>query len=96
MALVYLNLIVKENSSKDTLTAFAKNFLPIGYIITKAVVSGSKVVFFGIYGIKRTDVWEYPKLPKNYNNIIYYKGSKAWYIMLQRAAGVSGKLSYSK
>jgi len=97
MALLYQDLIVTENPSKDTLTAVERYFTPVGFIITKVAVSGNKLIFWGIYGLVRITDWNYPKIPRDYNKIIYYKGSKSWRFMLERAKRMyMGELSYEK
>jgi hypothetical protein len=97
MALLYQDLSVTENPSKDTLTAVQRYFTPVGFIVTKVAVSGNKLIFWGIFGLVRITDWNYPKIPRDYNKIMYYKSSKTWKFMLDRAKRMyMGELSYEK
>lgn len=96
-ALVNNDFMVKDNGNKDTLTTYPRelNNMP-GYVILKAEINGNKIILYGSYGLIKINDWGYTVTPKNYQRIIYYKGSKTWKLMLQVANKLGGNTSYSK
>jgi hypothetical protein len=96
IALVNNEFIVKDNRNKDTLTTYVRELGGIGYVLVKAVISGSSVKIFGVYGSKKINEWGYTATPKNYQDIIYYKGSKTWKILRKIADDISGEITFSE
>jgi hypothetical protein len=96
-ALVKNNFILKEDSSKNRITTYPREFdnMP-GYAITNVEISGNIVTLSGIYGLNKKNYWGDAKKPRDYKPIIYFKGSKGWRLLMQIAKDIGGQLSYSK
>jgi hypothetical protein len=95
--LVRNNFIVKELPNKDTLLTYPNEFggLP-GFTIVQAVNSGNTITLSGVYGLKRMNDWGYTANPKNFKQIMYFRGSKGWKLLEKIANDIGGQLSYSK
>lgn len=97
IALVNSDFIVKDNYNKDTLTTYAMEMKTIpGYALVKAIITGNTITFSGVYGLIKINDWGYTVTPKNYQRIIYYKGSKTWKLLKQVAEKVGGQITYGK
>lgn len=82
IAIANSNFIVKDNYNMDTLTTHLKQLDFIkGHMVIYAIISGNTVTLSGIYGLNRISVWGYTRLPGNYSNVHYYKGSKTWRVL---------------
>ena len=96
-AFVKNKFILKEESSKNTITTYPREFDNIpGYAIGNAEINGNTVTLSGIYGLKKMNYWGHEKQPKDYKQIIYFKGSKGWRLLMQIANELGGVISYSK
>lgn len=97
IALVNTDFIVKDNYNRDTLTTYVRelNSIP-GYMLVKAIIVKDTITLTGIYGLKRINDWGYTTIPKNYNEVIFYRGSKTWRILLEIANKIPGKITFGK
>ncbi len=96
VVLVNFDFIVKDNYNYDTLTTYAKEFSNLnGQCRVMAIIKNNTVTISGIYGLKKIDDWGYTQSPKEYQNIIYYKGSKSWALIKTIAEKLGDKLSFS-
>lgn len=96
-ALVKNDFIVKDDGNLDTLVTYPREFKMMpGYSIVKAKIIGNTVVLSGVYGMKKINDFGYTDQPKSYKPIVYFKGSKAWQLLLQIADLLNGEISYSK
>lgn len=97
IALVDLDFIVKDNYNADTLTTYPREFsnLP-GQCRLTAIIKGNTVTLSGIYGLTKIDDFGYTRSAKKYQNIIYYKGSKGWDLLITVAERIGGQLTYGK
>ena len=97
IALVDLDFIVKDNYNIDTLTTYPREFSSIpGQCRLTAIIKGNTILLSGVYGLKRTDDFGYFRSPKDYQNIIYYKGSKGWELLKGVADRIEGQMTFSK
>ncbi len=97
IALVNTDFIVKDNYNKDTLTTYPMEMKTIpGYALVKAIINGSTVTLSGVYGLMKINDWGYTVTPKNYQRIIYYKGSKTWKLIKQVADKLGGQITYGE
>ena len=95
IALVNSDFIVKDNYNKDTLTTYPMEMKSIpGYALVTAIITGNTVTFSGAYGLIKINDWGYTVTPKNYQRIIYYKGSKTWKLLKQAADKLGGQITY--
>jgi hypothetical protein len=95
-ALLDKDYIVKEDRTQGSLTIFTRNYLPTGYIVARVMISGNRAVFFGVYGSRKIKEWKNDSIPKNYYEIVYYKGSKNWRELLKMVRCISGEVSFSR
>lgn len=96
IALVNSDFIVKDNYNKDTLTTYPMEMKTIpGYALVKAIITGNTVTFSGVYGLIKINDWGYTATPKNYQRIIYYKGSKTWKLLKQVSEKMGGQITYT-
>jgi hypothetical protein len=94
-SLVNCDFMVKDNGDRDTLTTYPREYDGI-YCMAKAIIKSDTIILTGAFGLKKIDDWGYTQSPKNYNRIIYYKGSKGWKLLMQVANRMSGQITYSK
>ena len=90
--------IVKDNRNPDTLTTYAREVKPIGYVLAQAVISGNKVTLSGILSTRKINMLGYTVMPgpADYKKIYYYKRDKAWLTLANVAAAIKGEITYSK
>ena len=92
-----MDFIIKDNYNIDTLTTYPREFSNIpGQCRLTAVIKDNKVTLTGIYGLKRLDDFGYFRSPKEYQNIIYYKGSKGWELLKGVAERIGGQMAFIK
>lgn len=97
IALVELDFIVKDNYNVDTLTTYPREFSKIpGQCRLTAVIKGNSITLTGIFGLIKIDDFGYTRSPKDYQNIIYYKGSKGWELLRTVAERLEGQMTFSK
>jgi hypothetical protein len=97
IALVNNDFIVKDNYNYDTLTTYAREMHNFpGFVISKAIISGNKVIISGTYGLKRIDSFDYTLNPVTYTQIQYYKGSYSWKLLNAVASQIGGQINYGK
>ena len=97
IALVNTDFIVKDNYNLDTLTTYSREFTSFpGFCVTSAVLRNNTVTISGFYGLKRIDEFGYTQSNKNYQKIIYYRGSKSWELLMQVAEKIGGQITFSK
>lgn len=96
IALINNEFIVKDNHNKDTLSTYVREISGVGYVLIRAIISGNSVTLAGVYGKKKLDIWGYTGSPKDYENIIYYKGSKTWKILFKIGSSIAGEMTFSK
>jgi hypothetical protein len=97
IALVDLDFIVKDNYNTDTLTTYPREFSKIpGLCRLTAVITGNTVSLTGVYGLIKIDDFGYTRSPKDFQKIIYYKGSKGWELLKTVAERIGGKIAFSK
>ena len=97
IALVELDFIVKDNYNVDTLTTYPRAFSKIpGQCRLTAVIKGNTITPTGIFGLIKIDDFGYTRSPKDYQNIIYYKGSKGWELLKTVAERLGGQMTFSK
>jgi len=97
LAFVDLDFIVKDNYNTDTLTTYPREFASIpGQCRLFAIIKGNIVTMKGIYGLKRINDFGYAQSPKDYENIIYYKGSKGWELLKGVAERTGGQITFSR
>jgi hypothetical protein len=60
------------------------------------IINGNIVTITGIYGLKHINDFGYAQSPKDYQNIIYYKGSKGWELLKGVAERIGGQMIFSK
>jgi hypothetical protein len=95
-AITYTNLIIREDSKRDTLVTYSERIHGFTiFVVAKVVIAGSKVEISGGYGLGLEDFWGYPAWPKSYKPIIYFKGSEAWQILRQIAIKLDGMIEFS-
>ncbi|HMK24729.1 MAG TPA: hypothetical protein VK483_01775 [Chitinophagaceae bacterium] len=94
-SLVYYDFIVKDNGNRDTLTTYSIEYDGI-YCVARAIIKGNSVTLTGVYGLKKIDGWGYTQSPKGYDQVIYYKGSNSWKLLMQVANRMNGQISYGK
>lgn len=96
-ALVNLDFIVKDNYNVDTLTTYPREFSSIpGQCRLTAIIKGNTVTMTGVYGLKRIDDFGYTQSPKDYQKIMYYKGSKGWELLKGVAEKINGQITFGK
>lgn len=96
-AITYTNLVIREDSKKDTLVTLSERIHGFTiFVVAKVVITGSQVEISGGYGLGLEDFWGYPAWPKSYKSIIYFKGSEAWQILRQIAIKLDGKIEFSQ
>lgn len=94
-AVTYTNLIIREDSKRDTLITYSERIHGFTiFVVAKVVIAGNKVEISGGYGLGLEDFWGYPAWPKSYKPIIYFKGSEAWQILRQIAIKLDGKMEF--
>ena len=94
-AITYTNLVIREDSKKDTLVTLSERIHGFTiFVVAKVVIAGSQVEISGGYGLGLEDFWGYPAWPKSYKPIIYFKGSEAWQILRQIATKLDGKMEF--
>ncbi len=94
-AITYTNLVIREDSKKDTLVTLSERIHGFTiFVVAKVVIAGSQVEISGGYGLGLEDFWGYPAWPKSYKPIIYFKGSEAWQIIRQIAIKLDGKMEF--
>ncbi len=97
IALVDLDFIVKDNYNPDTLTTYPREFSNIpGQCRITAIIKGNTVIISGIYGLTKIDDFGYTRSAKEYQRIIYYKGSKGWDLLKTVAERIGGQMTFSK
>ncbi len=97
IALVDLDFIVKDNYNIDTLTTYPREFSGIpGHCRITAIIRDNTVTLSGVYGLTKIDDFGYTRSAKEYQRIIYYKGSKGWDILKTVAEKVGGQMAFSK
>lgn len=98
IALVKADFIVKDDGNTDTLTTYPTELGSLnGLSRLTAVISGNTVTLSGIYGLKSIDDWGYNRNPKEYKPIMYFKGSKAWRLLMAVAENIGWtEIAYSK
>ncbi|MBK8788575.1 MAG: hypothetical protein IPN43_19300 [Chitinophagaceae bacterium] len=97
IALVELDFIVKDNYNVDTLTTYPREFSKIpGQCRLTAVIKGKSITLTGIFGLIKIDDFGYTRSPKDYQNIIYYKGSKGWELLKTVAERLGVQMTFSK
>lgn len=97
LAFVDLDFIIKDNYNTDTLTTYPREFASIpGLCRLYAIINGNIVTITGIYGLKRINDFGFAQSPKDYENIIYYKGSKGWELVKGVAERIGGQMAYSR
>ena len=96
-AITYTNLVIREDSKKDTLVTLSERIHGFTiFVVAKVVITGSQVEISGGYGLGLEDFWGYPAWPKSYKSIIYFKGSEAWKIIRQITIKLDGKIEISQ
>ena len=96
-AITYTDLIIREDSRKDTLITYSERIDETTiFIIAKVVIRDNKLEISGGYGLGLEDFWGYPAWPKSYKRIVYFKGSKAWRILRRKAIKLDGKIEFYK
>lgn len=94
-AITYTNLVIREDSKKDTLVTLSERIHGFSiFVVAKVVIAGSQVEISGGYGLGLEDFWGYPAWPKSYKPIVYFKGSEAWQILRQIAIKLDGKMEF--
>lgn len=97
IALVDLDFIVKDNYNPDTLTTYPREFSNIpGQCRITAIIKGNAVIISGIYGLTKIDDFGYTRSAKDYQRIIYYKGSKGWDLLKTVAEKIDGQITFGK
>jgi len=94
-SLVYYDFIVKDNGNRDTLTTYSNEFDGI-HCIVRAIIKDNTVTLTGVYGLKRINGWGYTQSPNDYNQIIYYKASESWRLLMKVANRIGGQITFSK
>lgn len=88
---------IKENGNADTLSTFPREYKSInGYVIVNVAISGNTVTFYGWYGMGYVNEFGFNRSPKKYKDVIYFKGSKTWPLLLKIANELGGTLTYSQ
>ena len=96
-AITYTNLIIREDSKKDTIITYSEKIDGTTiFLIAKVLINGNKVEISGGYGLGIEDFWGYPSWPKTYKRIVYFKGSEGWKILRHIAIKLDGKIEFSK
>jgi len=97
IALVDLDFIVKDNYNPDTLTTYPREFSKIpGQCRLTAAIKGNSITLTGVFGLIKIDDFGYTRSPKDYQRIIYYKGSKGWELLETVAGKIGGQITFSK
>ena len=95
--MVDLDFIVKDNYNIDTLTTYTREFSNIpGKCRLTAIIIGNTITLTGIYGLIKIDDFGYTRSPKDYQRIMYYKGSKGWELLKTVAEKIGGQITFSK
>ena len=87
------DFIVKDLES-DTLKTYPREFLNNNFLIATAIISGDSVILYGIYGSRKLNIFGYSTSPKDYKQILYYKGSVEWKLLRLVADGIGGEISF--
>lgn len=96
-AIVNTNLIIREDSKRDSLFTYSERIDNMSiFVVAKAVIKESFVVISGAYGLGQEDFWGFPGWPKAYKRIIYFKESEAWKVLRRIAIKLDGKITYYK
>ena len=95
-AITFTNLIIREDSKKDTLVTLSEVIDGSTiYLIAVVIITGNKVEISGAYGLGKDDYWGFPSvLPKSYKPVVYFKGSQGWKVIRQIAIKLDGKIEY--
>jgi len=97
ISLVNTDFIVKDNYNYDTLTTYSREFTTMsGNCVAIAVIKGKTVTITGYYSLKKIDWFGYTQSSNNFQQVIYFKGSKSWDLLLKVAEGIGGQIAFSK
>jgi len=95
-ALISNEFVVKDNHNKDTLTTYVRECSKLGYAFVRAELVNNTIILSGAYGEKKLNYFGYTITPKGYQDIIYYKGSQSWKLLVKIAEDLHGEISYLK
>lgn len=93
-SMINLDFIVKDLPSRDTIVTYPREFLNNDFMVTTAIIKGTNIIFSGIWGSRKLSYLGYSLSPKEYNRIIYYKGSVEWKILKKIAESIGGIIRY--
>jgi hypothetical protein len=97
IALVKSDFIVKEDGNRDTVTTYPAELKKVaGYSAATVIIRRNIVQLTGVYGLTKVDDFGYTRTPKNYKPIVYYKGSKAWKLLMDVAVRIGQQFTYAK
>jgi hypothetical protein len=96
-AVTYTDLIIREDSKKDTLITYSER---IGnttiFIIAKIVLKRNVIEISGAFGLGLENFWGYPAWPKSYKRINYFKGSEGWKVLRRIAIKLDSKMEFAR
>lgn len=89
-AFIRSDFIVKDLEI-DTLQTYPREFLDNQYLIATAIISGNKVTLSGIYGSRKVNFFGAQTSARDFQKVVYYKGSVEWKLLILVADKIGGE-----